>query len=462
MTHYDAIIIGAGQSGWPLARDFTRSGWKTALIEADKVGGTCVNYGCTPTKTLIASSNAIHKARRGDEFGFHVGGPITVDMKLVKDRVHRRVLNSRTGIEKSLQALDGLDLIYGYGGITDKNAVLVNGQEHTTDHLVINTGTRNANPPIPGLDEVPYMTNREILDLDYVPEHLIVLGGSYIGLEFAQAFRRFGSEVTIIEMMPYFIAREDEDVSTAVQGIMEKEGIKVYTNTRTTRFENRGDRIVAHIEHEDGEVIGTDLLVATGRRPNSDIGIENAGIETNDRGYIIVNDRLETNVPGIYATGEVNGHGAFTHTSYHDYEILMNVLFGDDTRRLSERFMTYALFTDPPLGRVGMTERQAVAAGHNVLVGKRPMAHIGRAIDKGETEGFMKFVIDAETERFLGAVVLGVGGDEIIGSVTNLMYADVPYTVFKNAVHIHPTVTELIPTTLADLKSSEIAETVNG
>ena len=461
MTHYDTIIIGAGQSGWPLARDLTRNGWKTALIEADKVGGTCVNYGCTPTKTMIASSNAIHKARRGADFGFSVGGPITVDMKQVMDRVHSRVQDSRSGIEKSLQALDGLDLIYGYGEITGKNSVRVNGEAHTADRLILNTGTRNANPPIPGLGEVPYLTNREILDVDYVPEHLIVLGGSYIGLEFAQAFRRFGSEVTIIEMTPHLIGREDEDVSTAVQNFVEKEGIKVYTNTRTTRFEKRSDRIVAHIEHEDDEVVGTDLLVATGRRPNSDIGIENAGIETDDRGYIIVNNRLETNVPGIYATGEVNGHGGFTHTSYHDYEILVNVLFGDDTRRLSDRIMTYALFTDPPLGRIGVTERQAVESGHNILIGKRPMAHVSRAIDKGEAEGFMKFVIDADTERFLGAVVLGVGGDEIIGSVTNLMYADVPYTVFKNAVHIHPTVTELIPTTLADLKPSVIAETVN-
>lgn len=454
MKHYDAIIIGAGQSGWPLAGHLPGAGWRTALIEADVMGGTCVNYGCTPTKTVIASAHAIHQARRGAELGFSTG-PITVDMRKVKERAQQRVLENRQGLEGWLHHLDNLDVIYGRAEFESSNTVRVNGEVLQADHIIINTGTRPAIPPVQGLETVEYMTNREILNLDTVPEHLIVIGGSYIGLEFAQAFRRFGSEVTIVEMMPRLIIREDEDVSEAVRGIMEREGITVHTNSECIAVEKHGEHIVVGMDCEGvghKEIVGSHLLIATGRKPNSDIGLDKAGVHVDERDYIVVDDRLETNVPGIWATGDVNGRGAFTHTSYNDYEILADVLVGTDTRRVSDRIMTYGLFIDPPLGRVGMTARQARESGREILVAKKPMSSVGRAIDKGETQGFMKFLVDAQTRRFLGAAVLGVGGDEIIASVTNLMAADAPYTVFKNAVHIHPTVTELIPTTLGDLK----------
>jgi pyruvate/2-oxoglutarate dehydrogenase complex dihydrolipoamide dehydrogenase (E3) component len=453
MKHYDAIIIGSGQSGWALAGYLPTQGWKTALIEADVMGGTCVNYGCTPTKTLVASAHAIHMARRGADFGFSAG-EITVDMPKVMARVEKRVAGSRDGLKRRLESLDGLDVIYGWGELESATTVRVNGETLSADRIFINTGASASIPPIPGIDTVSYMTNKEILERDTVPEHLVIIGGSYIGLEFAQAFRRFGSEVTIIEMQPRLIAREDSDVSESVREILEAEGINVRTDSECISVAKRGDKIAVDVQCDDGdpEIVGTHLLVATGRKPNTHFGLDKAGIETNERGYIVVNDKLETNVPNIWATGDVNGRGAFTHTSYNEYEILVDILFGSNTRRLSERHMTYGLFIDPPLGRVGMTEQQALEAGHEVLIAKKPMKHIGRAISKAETFGFMKFLVDAKTERFLGAAILGVGGDEIIASVTNLMYANAPYTVFKNAVHIHPTVTELIPTTLGDLK----------
>lgn len=454
MKHYNAIIIGSGQSGWPLAGHLPGAGWKTALIEADVMGGTCVNYGCTPTKTMIASARAIHQARRGAELGFSTG-PITVDMRKVRERVQQHVLENRQGLEDWLHNLDNLDMIYGRAVLEGPNAVRVNGEVLQADHIIINTGTRPAIPPIQGLETVEHMTNREILNLDTAPEHLVIIGGSYIGLEFAQAFRRFGSEVTIVEMMPRLITREDEDVSEAIRGIMEREGIAVRTNSKCIAVKKRDEHIVVGMDctgEGRKEIAGTHLLIATGRKPNSDIGLEKAGVRVDERGYIVVNDRLETNVPGIWAAGDVNGRGAFTHTSYNDYEILADILLGSDTRRISDRIMTYGLFIDPPLGRVGMTEEQARDSGHDVLVAVKPMSSVGRAVGKGETQGFMKFLVDAHTQRFLGAAVLGVGGDEIIASITNLMAADAPYTVFKNAVHIHPTVTELIPTTLGDLK----------
>lgn len=454
MKHYEAIIIGAGQSGWPLAGHLPEIGWKTALIEADVMGGTCVNYGCTPTKTIIASAHAIHQARRGAELGFSTG-PITVDMHKVKARAQQRVLESRHGLEGWLHNLENLDVIYGRAVFEGPKTVRVNGEVLQAEHLIINTGTRPAIPPIQGLETVDYMTSREILALDHGPEHLVIIGGSYIGLEFAQAYRRFGSEVTIVEMAPRLITREDDDVSEAVHAILERKGIAVRTNSTCIAVGRQGEHIAVEMDC-DGEgrkaIVGTHLLLATGRRPNSDIGLERAGVRVDQRGYIEVDDRLETNVPGIWATGDVNGRGAFTHTSYNDYEILADILVGSDTRRVSERIMTYGLFIDPPLGRVGMTERQAHDSGREVLVAKKPMSSIGRALDRGETQGFMKFLVDAQTQHFLGAAVLGIGGDEIVGSVTNLMAADAPYTVFKNAVHLRPTVSELIPTTLGELK----------
>jgi pyruvate/2-oxoglutarate dehydrogenase complex dihydrolipoamide dehydrogenase (E3) component len=455
MTTYDAIIIGAGQAGFPLAGHLaSQQGWRTALIEADQLGGTCVNYGCTPTKTLVASARVAYMARRAAEYGVHTG-PITIDLKQVMARKDERVNASRGGLENWLHNLPNLDVIYGRAELVAGPQVQVNGQRLQAPRIFINTGTRSSTPAIEGLAEVPFLTNNQMLQLETVPPHLVVIGGSYIGLEFAQAFRRFGSQVTIIETQDRLIAREDRDVSEAVQAILEGEGIAIHTKSTCIRVENHPSGIAVKLDcGESGakEVIGSHLLVSTGRQPNSDLGLETVGVMTDQRGYITVNDRLETNIPGIWALGDVNGRGAFTHTSYNDYEILVNTLFGGNTRRLEQRFPTYGLFIDPPLGRVGMTEAQALAAGHQVLVGKKPMSHIGRALERGETQGFMKFLVDASTQRFLGAAILGSGGDEIISGITNMMYADAPYTVIRDAVHVHPTIAELIPTTLADLK----------
>lgn len=455
MTKYDAIIIGAGQAGFPLAGYLADTiGWKTALIEADKLGGTCVNVGCTPTKTMHASARVAYLARKAAEYGV-ITGPVKVDLKAVMGRKDKRVNGARSGLENWLHNLPNLDVIYGRGEFEDSHTVRVNGNLLNAEHIFINTGTRTAIPPITGLDTVEYLTSDTLLEVGEVPEHLVIVGGSYVGLEFAQMFRRFGSQVTIVEMLPRLIPREDLDVSEAVQSILENEGITVHTSSTCIHVEKRGNHIAVTMscpDSENREVVGTHLLVAAGRKPNSDIGLDRAGIERDERCYIKVNNRLETNVPGIWALGDVNGRGAFTHTSYNDYEIIVDILFGSDARRLDDRFLTYGLFIDPPLGRVGMTETQARDAGYEVLVGKKPMSHIGRALERGETQGFMKFLVDAKTERFLGAAILGIGGDEIISGITNMMYADAPYTVIQNATHIHPTVAELIPTTLSKLQ----------
>jgi pyruvate/2-oxoglutarate dehydrogenase complex dihydrolipoamide dehydrogenase (E3) component len=454
---YDAIIIGSGQAAYALGYRIAEvEGWKTAYIEEKHLGGSCVNEGCTPTKTLVASARVAYMARRAAEYGVNAGD-VSVDLKAVMARKDEMVMGSRGGLEGWFATFKNLDLIYGRGEFVGPNTVQVNGELLEAENIFINTGTRPNIPPIEGLDEVEYMTNRDILNLEEVPEHLIVVGGSYIGLEMGQIFRRFGSEVTIVEMSSQLIGREDEDVSEGVREILEAEGISVRTDSKCISVDNRDGKIVMGMDCTDPskEVVGTHLLLATGRKPNSNIGLDKAGVEVNQRGTIVVNDRLETNVPGIWALGDVNGRGAFTHTSYNDYEILENILFGDDTRRVSDRIITYGLFIDPPLGRVGMTEKQALAAGHNLLVGKKPMAHISRAKERGETFGFMKFLVDADTERLLGAAILGIGGDEVISSITNMMYADAPYTVITNAVHIHPTVAELIPTTLGSLKRLE-------
>ena len=454
---YDVIVIGSGQAAYALApRMAEDENLKIAYIEEKHLGGSCVNEGCTPTKTLVASARVAHMARRAAEYGINVDG-VTVDLKAVMARKDRRVQESRGGLERWFASIENLDLIYGRGEFEGPNTVRVNGELLKAEHIFINTGTRPNIPPLEGLDTVKHMTNRDMLNLEVVPEHLIVVGGSYIGLEMAQIFRRFGSEVTVVEMASHLIGREDQDVSESVREILEAEGIDVRTDSKCISVSNHDGKIVVGMDCADPEkeVIGSHLLLATGRRPNSDMGLDKAGVEVNQRGYIVVNDRLETNVPGIWALGDVTGRGAFTHTAYNDYQILENILYGDDTRRVSDRIMTYGLFIDPPLGRVGMTEKQALAAGHNVLVGKKPMKHIGRALERGETLGFMKFLVDADTERILGAAILGIGGDEIISSITNIMYADVPYTVITHAVHIHPTVAELIPFTLAELRPLE-------
>ncbi len=457
-TKFDAIIIGTGQAGPSLAARMTREGMKTAIIERKLFGGTCVNVGCIPTKTLVASARAAYMARRGAVFGVNVGGPITVDMAKVKARKDRIVRQSNQGVTNWLKDMEGLTVYEGHGHFESANTVRVNGDLLEAERIVLNVGGRPAVPNMPGVGEVDILTSSSIMEVDFLPEHLVIVGGSYIGLEFAQMYRRFGSRVTVVEMAPRLIGREDEDVSAAILEILENEGIDVRLNAECITLEKRGDQVAVTASCEPGpeEILGSHVLLAVGRRPNTDdLGLDKAGVEIDSRGFITVDDQLCTSAPGIWAIGDVNGRGAFTHTSYNDFEILAANMFDDDPRRVSDRITTYGLFIDPPLGRVGMTEREVRESGRGALIGKMMMARVGRARERSETQGFMKVLIDAETEKILGAAILGIGGDEVVHSLTDVMYAGAPYTVIQRATHIHPTVTELIPTLLGDLRPLE-------
>ena len=454
-TKFDAIIIGTGQAGPSLAARMTREGMKTAIIERKLFGGTCVNVGCIPTKALVASARAAHMARRGMDFGVTIDGPIKVDMKQVKARKDGIVRQSNEGVTNWLKNMENLTVYEGHGCFESKNSVRVNGDLLEAEQIVLNVGGRAVVPNMAGIDDVDYLTNSSIMEVNFLPEHLVIIGGSYIGLEFAQMYRRFGSEVTVVEMAPQLIGREDEEVSAAIKDILEDEGIDVRLKAECIGLEKRGDQVAVTASCEPGpeDIVGSHVLLAVGRRPNTDdLGLDKAGVETDSRGYVAVDDQLRTNVPGIWAMGDVNGRGAFTHTSYNDYEILAANMFDGDPRRVSDRILTYGLFIDPPLGRVGMTEREVRHSGRKALVGKMMMTRVGRARERSETQGFMKVLIDAETKKILGATILGIGGDEIIHSLLDVMYADAPYTVIQRAMHIHPTVTELIPTMLGDLK----------
>ncbi len=453
---FDAIIIGTGQSGPSLAARMTREGMKTAIIERKLFGGTCVNVGCIPTKTLVASARAAHVARRCADYGVTIDGSIAVDMKAVKARKDAVVRQSNKGVTNWLNSMENLTVYEGHGRLEGPNSVRVNGDLLEADKIVFNVGGRANVPDMPGVNEVPYLTNSTMMDVDFLPEHLVVIGGSYIGLEFAQMYRRFGSRVTVVERGDRLISRDDEDVSEEVKTILEAEGVEVRLGSECVAFEKRGDGVAVTVSCDPApeEVVGSHVLLAIGRRPNTDdLGLEAAGVETDARGFVVVDEQLRSNVPGIWAIGDVNGRGAFTHTSYNDYEILAANMFDNDPRRVSDRITTYGLFIDPPLGRAGMTEREARASGRKVLVGKMPMARVGRAKERGETQGFMKILIDAETKEILGAAILGIGGDEVVHSLLDVMYAGAPYSVIQRAVHIHPTVTELIPTLLGDLRA---------
>lgn len=455
MTKYDAIIIGTGQSGPSTATHLARAGMNVAIIERDQFGGTCVNDGCIPTKTLVASARAAYMARRGADFGVMIDGNITVDMKKVKARKDAVSGKSNKGVENWLKSADNLTVYEGHGSFEDAHTVRVGEELLQADKIFINVGAKAFVPPFPGLKDIEYLTNKNMMDVDFLPDHLLIMGGSYIGLEFGQMYRRFGSEVTIIEKASRLIQREDKDVSEEVKEILENEGIQIRLNAECISLEKHGDEIVVKLDcnGENREVRGTHLLIAIGRVPNtSDLGLEKAGVEVDQRGYIKVDDHLRTNVEGIWALGDCNGQGAFTHTSYNDYEIVAANLLDNDPRRISDRIMAYGLYIDPPLGRVGMTEAQARATGRKVLVGKRPMTRVGRAVEKGETQGFMKVLVDSETKEILGAAILGVTGDEVIHSIIDVMYAKAPYSVIQRAMHIHPTVSELIPTMLGELK----------
>jgi pyruvate/2-oxoglutarate dehydrogenase complex dihydrolipoamide dehydrogenase (E3) component len=449
---FDAIIVGAGQAGPSLAARLTAAGNTVAVIERKLVGGTCVNTGCIPTKTLVASAYAAHITRRGAEYGFSAG-EITVDMGKVKARKDEIMLDDRHGVEAWLEGMDGASLIRGHARFVDAHTMDIDGRLLSADRIFLNVGGRAVAPDFPGLADIDYLTNVGILELDSVPEHLVIVGGSYIALEFAQMYRRFGARVTVIQRGPRLTSREDEDVSAAIKEILEAEGINIVLNATDIRFAKRDNGF--EVTPADGAepIAGTHLLAAVGRVPNTDdLGLENAGVQTDKRGYIVVDDQLRTSAEHIWAMGDCNGKGAFTHTSYNDYEIVAANLLDDDPRRVSDRLTTYALFIDPPLGRVGMTVDQVRASGRKALVGRRPMTRVGRAVEKGESQGFMKVVVDAETEEILGAAILGVGGDEVIHCMVDVMTAKLPYTAISRTMHIHPTVSELVPTLLQDLR----------
>ena len=454
MKHFDDLIIGTGQAGPFLAGRLAESGRQVAIVERKLFGGTCVNTGCTPTKTMVASAYAAHLARRGAEFGVNVGGKVSVDMPRVKARRDAIVQESRRGVQSWLEKMDNCTVFEGHARFESAHTISVGDDRLTADRIFINVGGRASMPKMPGLEQIEFFNNSSLMEIDFVPKHLIVVGGSYIGLEFGQMFRRFGSEVTIIEMGQRLVRREDQDVSAAVHEIIAREGIQIRLNAKCIGFSKRNDETFAQVDCTSGdpEVSGTHVLLAVGRVPNTDdLGLEKAGLTTDKGGYITVDDQLRTNVDGIWAMGDCNGRGAFTHTAFNDAEIVAANLLDGDPRRVTDRIPAYALYIDPPLGRCGLTEAEVRQRGRPALVGKRPMTKIKRAVEKGETEGFMKIFVDTGTREILGAVILGPGGDEIIHSILDMMYAKAPATVIQRAMHIHPTVSELIPTMLGEL-----------
>ena len=452
---FDAIIIGAGQAGPALAGRVTAAGKTVAVIERKLFGGTCVNTGCMPTKTLIASAYAAHLARRAAEYGVTQDGPVGIDMKRVKERQQTVVRNARHGVESWLAGMKGCATFEGHARFESATTVRVGDALLSAPQIFINVGGRANIPDMPGVDQISYLTNTDMMQIDVLPDHLVIIGGSYIGLEFAQMYRRFGAEVTVVEMGPRLIGREDPEVSQAVQDILEAEGVAVRLNAECISFAPDKAGVCVHVTCEAGapQVTGSHVLLAVGRKPNTDdLVLEAAGIAVDKRGYIVVDDQLRTSVPGVWAMGDCNGKGAFTHTAYNDFEIVAANLLDDDARKVSDRITAYALYIDPPLARVGMSEAEVRATGRPALIGTRPMTRVGRAVEKGETKGFMKVLVDAETRLILGAAILGVGGDEAIHGILDIMYAKAPCTTLQRAVHIHPTVSELIPTMLGELK----------
>jgi pyruvate/2-oxoglutarate dehydrogenase complex dihydrolipoamide dehydrogenase (E3) component len=454
---FDAAVIGAGQAGPSLVNRLTKAGKSVAMVERDHFGGTCVNTGCMPTKTMVASAHVAHLVARAADYGIIINGSVATDMARVKARKDKVVHNASSGVENWLKGMENCTVYRGSARLTSAQSLVVGDEAIGADMIFLDVGARPIVPDIPGIDTVDYLTNKSIMDLDVLPAHLIILGGSYIGLEFAQIYRRYGAQVTVIEEAPRLLPREDEDISEAIREIIAGEGITLHIAAKCTGFAKRGANIVAEVATKTGpiEVTGSHLLLAIGRKTNTDgLGLDAAGVKLDPHGYIAVDDYLRTNVPSIYALGECNGRGAFTHTAYNDYEIVAANLLDGENRRVTDRIVTYGLFIDPPLGRIGMTEAAARATGRKLLMGKRPMTRVGRAVEKGETQGFMKVIVDAETKKILGAAILGTSGDEAVQCITTLMYADVPYTVLQHAVLMHPTVAELIPTVLGEMQET--------
>ena len=453
---FDAIVIGSGQAGPFLAVRMAAAGQRVALIERHYFGGTCVNAGCIPTKTLVASAYNAHMVRRAADFGVQVDGTTRIDMKRVKARKDEIIGKSRTGVESMLKATPNCTIYRGQARFESPNEVTAGQELLSAPQIFINVGGRARIPSMPGVADTPFLTNSTLLDLDVLPRHLVIVGGGYVGLEFGQIFRRFGSEVTIIDMASRLIGHEDEDVSAEVQAILERESIQVRLNATCIQLTKLGDgEVGVRLDCSEGvpEVSGSHLLLAMGRTSNTDdLGLEKSGVACDDHGYILVDNQLRTNVPGIWALGDCNGRGEFTHISYNDFEIVAANLLDHEPRSVTDRITAYNLYIDPPLGRVGMTDRAARASGRRVLKGSRSMTRVGRAIEKGETQGFMKVLVDADSKEILGAAILGTGGDEAIHCILDTMYARAPYTVLKKAMHIHPTVSELIPTILGELK----------
>jgi pyruvate/2-oxoglutarate dehydrogenase complex dihydrolipoamide dehydrogenase (E3) component len=454
IQEFDAIVVGAGQAGPALAARCSKAGLKTAVIERHHFGGTCVNVGCVPTKTLIASARAIRQAQRGAEFGFDIGS-LSVDMVRVKARKDGIVIKSRQGVEAWMRGLKDTEVIVGDARFVGPATLEVNGRQLKAPRIFLNLGGRSLRPPLPGIDAVTTLDNASIMELDAVPEHLVIVGGSYIGLEFAHMMRRFGAAVTVVEKSDRLLAREDADVSDAIRGILEAEGVRFELGAECLSLAREGQQIVvgAACGNEQPTIRGSHVLLAVGRRPNTDnLGLELAGIRTDERGYIVVDDQCRSSADGVWAVGDCNGRGAFTHTAWNDHEIVAANLFDNDPRRLSDRIACYALFIDPALGRIGINETEARASGRKLLRAKMPMQRVGRAREAGETQGFMKVLVDAESRLLLGAAILGLNGDEVIHTLLDVMAAKKPYTVVSRAMHIHPTVSELLPTLLQQLE----------
>ena len=453
---FDAIVIGAGQAGPALAERMSQAGWRVAVIERSRVGGTCVNTGCIPTKAMVASAHAAWVVREAARWGVRVPEQVGVDLLAVVVRKERISGQSRQNVEKWLRGMDKVELIMGHARFEDAHTVSVDGRRLRADRFFINVGGRPAQPGVEGLDSVPWLSNASIMKLEELPRHLVVVGGSYIGLEFAQMFRRFGSEVTVVQRGPRLVPREDADVSEALRDILEREGLTIRTGAECVKLAPAEEGVAVQVNCQTGEpeVRGSHVLIATGRKPNTDdLGLDRAGVRVDERGNIVVDDQLRSSVPHIWALGDCNGRGAFTHTSWNDFEVTAANLFDGADRGVGDRVVTYALYTDPPLARIGLGEQEVRASGRPALIGTRPMTRVGRAIEKGETEGFIKILVDAESKAILGAMVLGVDGDEAVQSLLDVIASKRPYTdVTAGGVRIHPTVSELLPTVLQSLK----------